>query len=47
MLSQKYSELNQDIFTTDVEPEPIWTLMILLYNKARFVFELRRSRILG
>jgi phosphoribosylformylglycinamidine synthase len=23
MLSQKYSELNQDIFTTDVEPEPI------------------------
>jgi hypothetical protein len=22
MLSQKYSELNQDIFTIDVEPEP-------------------------
>jgi phosphoribosylformylglycinamidine synthase len=23
MLFSKYSELNQDIFTTDVEPEPI------------------------
>jgi phosphoribosylformylglycinamidine synthase len=39
MLSQqKYSELNQDIFTTDVEPEPILDIDdIAVYNKSRFV----------
>ncbi|MGO4816964.1 phosphoribosylformylglycinamidine synthase [Flavobacterium sp. W22_SRS_FP1] len=35
MLSQKYSELNQDIFTTDVKPEPILDIDdIAAYNKS-------------
>ncbi|MFT5963450.1 MAG: phosphoribosylformylglycinamidine synthase [Flavobacterium sp.] len=35
MLSQKYSELNQDIFTTDVKPEPILEIDdIAAYNKS-------------
>jgi phosphoribosylformylglycinamidine synthase len=35
MLSQKYSELNQDIFTTDVKPEPILEIdNIAAYNKS-------------
>jgi phosphoribosylformylglycinamidine synthase len=35
MLSQKYSELNQDIFTIDIKPEPILDIDdIAAYNKA-------------
>jgi phosphoribosylformylglycinamidine synthase len=33
MLFSKYSELNQDIFTTDVEPEPILDIDDIAYNK--------------
>ncbi len=35
MLSQKYSQLNQDVFTTDVKPEPILDIDdIAAYNKS-------------
>jgi len=35
MLSQKYTELNQDIFTIHIQPKRFWTLTILRLQQIR------------